>query len=147
MMMRVTQNNPKDLEKNYLNEGKGPLARQKTSTVTADATSKLGRQDKATDILIFDRLGKTGIVGNKGGFKQGGLFRGASDKPWTALFGRIKATSQDVYNIFRSHGMSENSARQALQNVKLASNKLGLSGFSSQAVNNEIKEYYKNFST
>jgi len=144
-MMRTNSNSTNAFEKSYLNEPKGPLERQKTSKVTADVTQKSTRREKKdTDILIFDRIGNTGIldtIGKK--HKIGGLFRGASNKPWTALFGRVKANSQDVYNIFRSHGMSQEKALQALKNVKDTSNNMKLSGMSSNAVKTEIDDFYK----
>ena len=143
-MMRTNSNNQNTFEKNYLNEPKGPLVRQQTSEVTADVTQKSTRRGKTdTDILIFDRIGKTGITDTKGNNKIGGLFRGASNKPWTALFGRVKANNQDVYNIFRSHGMSQEKALAALKNVKDTSNNLKLSGISSNAVRTEIDNFYK----
>jgi hypothetical protein len=144
-MIRTSQNSSDAYEKNYLNEPKGPLERQKTSEVTADVTQKSTRKAKPdTDILIFDRVGSTGITDPRGKFKTGGLFRGASNKPWTALFGRVKANNQDVYNIFRSHGMSGEKALEALKNVKDRSKDLKLSGISSHAVKNEIDNFYKN---
>ncbi|CAM8666957.1 hypothetical protein MCEGEM3_01171 [Oxalobacteraceae bacterium] len=143
-MMRTNSNSQNTFEKNYLNEPKGPLARQQTSKVTADVTQKSTRREKSnTDILIFDRIGNTGILDPKGKNKIGGLFRGASNKPWTALFGRVKANNQDVYNIFRSHGMSQEKALEALKNVKDTSNNLKLSGISSHAVSTQIENFYK----
>jgi len=144
-MNRTNSNSTNIYEKNYLNEPKGPLERQQTSKVTADVTQKSTRQEKKdTDILIFDRIGNTGILDTKGEkYKIGGLFRGASNKPWTALFGRVKANNQDVYNIFRSHGMSQEKALEALKNVKNASNNMKLSGMSSNAVKTEIDNFYK----
>jgi hypothetical protein len=143
-MMRTNSNSTNAFEKSYLNEPKGPLERQKTSKVTADVTQKSTRREKKdTDILIFDRIGNTGITDTKGNNKIGGLFRGASNKPWTALFGRVKANNQDVYNIFRSHGMSQEKALQALKNVKDTSNNMKLSGMSSNAVKTEIDNFYK----
>jgi hypothetical protein len=143
-MMRTNSNSTNAFEKSYLNEPKGPLARQQTSEVTADVTQKSTRREKKdTDILIFDRIGKTGTTDTKGKNKIGGLFRGASNKPWTALFGRVKANNQDVYNIFRSHGMSQEKALQALNNVKDTSNNMKLSGMSSNAVKTEIDNFYK----
>lgn len=142
--MRTNSTSTNAFEKSYLNEPKGPLERQKTSKVTADVTQKSTRREKKdTDILIFDRIGKTGITDTKGKNKIGGLFRGASNKPWTALFGRVKANNQDVYNIFRSHGMSQEEALAALKNVKDTSNNMKLSGISSNAVSTEIDNFYK----
>lgn len=144
-MINTSKNSSDAYEKNYLNEPKGPLKRQKTSKVTADITQKSTRKEKPdTDILIFDRVGSTGITNPRGKFKMGGLFRGASNKPWTALFGRVKANNQDVYNIFRSHGMSEEKALAALKNVNDKSKDLKLSGISSHAVKTEIDNFYKN---
>lgn len=139
--MRIDHGIPNTYEKNYSNESKDPLQRHKTSTATADTSQKRGRQIKAGDILVFDRIGKTGIFDHKGMRKTGMLFRGASNKPWTALFGRVKANSQDVYNIFRSNGMTPDQAHTALINVKNISKNMNLSGISSHEVEKALWQH------
>ena len=121
-----------DLEKDY--------EIQPGNLVEMDFTTKKGRLEKATDILIFDRMGNTAKTNNQGKPIRGALLRGASNKLFTMLF-RTKANNQDVYNIFRTNGMNPAQADAALSNVKAKSEQLKLSGISAQAVQFEISQF------
>ena len=128
MSNRVQQNSTSSLEKNYINQGR---------TVEAAITTKQGRTQKSTDILVFDRIGSTMKMNEKGPV-EGMLFRGATHKALAGLVGRKKAEDQDVFNIFRTAGMTAQQANDALQNVKDKSAKLGLAGLSASAVNDQL---------
>ena len=110
------------------------------SEVEMDLTKKSGRSDKSRDILIFDRMGSTTKINSQGKPVKGALLRGASSKLFTMLF-RTKANYQDVYNIFRTNGMSSKEAAEALSNVKTFSEQNKLSGISAQAVQHEINQF------
>ena len=128
MSSRVPQPSTKRLDENYRNQG---------SPVEADITTKPGRTQKQTDILIFDRIGSTRKINDKGP-AEGMLFRGASHKALAGLIGRKKADDQDVFNIFRTAGMTAQRASDALHNVKDKSAKLGLAGLSALAVSEQL---------
>ncbi len=128
MSSRVPQPSTERLDKNYLNQG---------SAVEADITTKPGRTQKQTDILIFDRIGSTTKIDDNGPV-EGMLFRGASHKALAGLIGRKKADDQDVFNIFRTAGMTAQQATDALHNVKDKSAKLGLAGLSASAVSEQL---------
>jgi hypothetical protein len=66
------------------------------------------------------------------------LFRGASHKALADLIGRKRADDQDVFNIFRTAGMTAQQANDALHNVKAKSAKLGLAGLSASAVSEQL---------
>ena len=128
MSSRVPQPSTERLDKNYLNQG---------SAVEAGVTNKPGRTQKQTDILIFDRIGSTTKIDDNGPV-EGMLFRGASHKALAGLIGRKKADDQDVFNIFRTAGMTAQRAYDALHNVKDKSAKLGLAGLSALAVSEQL---------
>ncbi len=128
MSSRVPQPSTERLDKNYLNQG---------SAVEAGVTNKPGRTQKQTDILIFDRIGSTTKIDDNGPV-EGMLFRGASHKALAGLIGRKKADDQDVFNIFRTAGMTAQQANDALHNVKAKSAKLGLAGLSASAVSEQL---------
>ena len=128
MSSRVPQQSSKRLDENYRNQG---------SPVEADITTKPGRTEKPTDILIFDRIGSTRKI-NDNGSVEGMLFRGASHKALAGLIGRKKAGDQDVFNIFRTAGMTAQQASDALQSVKDKSINLGLAGLSASAVSDQL---------
>ena len=128
MSSRVPQQSSKRLDENYRNQG---------SPVEADITTKPGRTEKPTDILIFDRIGSTRKI-NDNGSVEGMLFRGASHKALAGLIGRKRADDQDVFNIFRTAGMTAQQANDALHNVKAKSAKLGLAGLSASAVSEQL---------
>lgn len=128
MSSRVPQPSTERLDKNYLNQG---------SAVEAGVTNKPGRTQKQTDILIFDRIGSTTKIDDNGPV-EGMLFRGASHKALAGLIGRKKADDQDVFNIFRTAGMTAQRASDALHNVKDKSAKLGLAGLSALAVSEQL---------
>ena len=128
MSSRVPQQSSKRLDENYRNQG---------SPVEADITTKPGRTEKPTDILIFDRIGSTRKI-NDNGSVEGMLFRGASHKALAGLIGRKKADDQDVFNIFRTAGMTAQQASDALQSVKDKSINLGLAGLSASAVSDQL---------
>jgi hypothetical protein len=128
MSSRVPQLSTKRLDENYRNEGK---------PVEADITSKQGRTQKQTDILIFDRIGVTRKT-NEQGPVEGMIFRGANHKALAGLIGRKKADDQDVFNIFRTAGMTAEQASDALQSVKDKSTNLGLAGLSASAVGDQL---------
>ena len=128
MSSRIPQPSTKRLDENYRNQGK---------PVEADITSKQGRTQKRTDILIFDRIGITRKT-NEDGPVEGMLFRGATHKALAGLIGRKKADDQDVFNIFRTAGMTAQQASDALQSVKDKSTNLGLAGLSASAVSDQL---------
>ena len=128
MSSRVPQPSTARLDENYRNQG---------SPVEADITTKPGRTQKQTDILIFDRIGSTKKIDDNGPV-EGMLFRGASHKALAGLIGRKKADDQDVFNIFRTAGMTAQQASDALHNVKDKSAKLGLAGLSALAVSEQL---------
>jgi hypothetical protein len=128
MSSRVPQQSTTRLDENYRNQG---------SPVEADITTKPGRTQKQTDILIFDRIGWTKKIDDNGPV-EGMLFRGASHKALAGLIGRKKADDQDVFNIFRTAGMTAQQATDALHNVKDKSAKLGLAGLSASAVSEQL---------
>lgn len=130
-MSNITSFNlTKQLENNYLNPGR---------TIEAGITEKRGRTEKSTDILIFDRIGGTRKT-NANGNVDGMLFRGASHKALAGLF-RKKADDQDVFNIFKTAGMSSEDAINALQNVKDKSARRGLAGLSAEAVKDQLQSF------
>ena len=116
MSSRVPQQSSKRLDENYRNQG---------SPVEADITTKPGRTEKPTDILIFDRIGSTRKINDNGSVEGG-------------LIGRKKAGDQDVFNIFRTAGMTAEQASDALHNVKDKSARLGLTGLSASAVSDQL---------
>ena len=128
MSSRVPPPSTKRLDENYRNQGR---------PVEADITSKQGRTQKQTDILIFDRIGITRKI-NEDGPVEGMLFRGATHKALAGLIGRKKADDQDVFNIFRTAGMTAQQASDALQSVKDKSMNLGLAGLSASAVSDQL---------
>lgn len=128
MSSRVPQPSTKRLDENYRNQG---------SPVEADITTKPGRTQKQTDILIFDRIGSTRKI-NDNGLAEGMLFIGASHKALAGLIGRKRADDQDVFNIFRTAGMTAQEAGDALQSVKTQRAKLGLAGLSASAVSDQL---------
>ena len=128
MSSRVPPPSTKRLDENYRNQGR---------PVEADITSKQGRTQKQTDILIFDRIGITRKI-NEDGPVEGMLFRGATHKALAGLIGRKKADDQDVFNIFRTAGMTAQQASDALQSVKDKSINLGLAGLSASAVSDQL---------
>lgn len=128
MSSRVPPPSTKRLDENYRNQGR---------PVEADITSKQGRTQKQTDILIFDRIGITRKI-NEDGPVEGMLFRGATHKALAGLIGRKKADDQDVFNIFRTAGMTAQQASDALQSVKDKSTNLGLAGLSASAVSDQL---------
>ena len=128
MSSRIPQPSTKRLDENYRNQGR---------PVEADITSKQGRTQKQTDILIFDRIGITRKT-NEDGPVEGMLFRGATHKALAGLIGRKKADDQDVFNIFRTAGMTAQQASDALQSVKDKSINLGLAGLSASAVSDQL---------
>lgn len=89
MSSRVPQPSTKRLDENYRNQG---------SPVEADITTKPGRTQKQTDILIFDRIGSTRKI-NDNGLAEGMLFRGASHK---ALAGLSASAVSDQLNIMKT---------------------------------------------
>jgi len=128
MSSRVPQPSTTRLDENYRNQG---------SPVEADITTKPGRTQKQTDILIFDRIGSTKKIDDNGPV-EGMLFRGATHKALAGLIGRKKADDQDVFNIFRTAGMTAQQASDALQSVKDKSTNLGLAGLSASAVSDQL---------
>ena len=128
MSSRVPQQSIQRLDENYRNQG---------SPVEADIATKPGRTQKQTDILIFDRIGSTTKIDDNGPV-EGMLFRGASHKALADLIGRKRADDQDVFNIFRTAGMTAQQANDALHNVKAKSAKLGLAGLSASAVSEQL---------
>lgn len=117
------------LESAYKNEGR--------SEVKMGFNEKTNRNTKDTDILVFDRIGTIKKAGDQNSSVKGALLRGASNKLFTMLF-RTKANYQDVYNIFRTAGMTPEEARKGVKNIKTQSEQMNLGGISAQAVNNEL---------
>ena len=110
----------------------------------AEFESKAGRGTKPNDILIFDRIDittridTTNRIDGKKNFKKGAFFKAASDSLFRKFFG-YRAKSKDVEDIFKSAGMDKDETARALQHVKLKSEKLGLSGLSAQAVEEQLQ--------
>ncbi len=73
------------------------------------------------------------------------MFRGATHKPLASAIGRRRADDQDVFNIFRSAGMSPDQAADVLQNVKEESAKLGLAGMSATVVDDQITSFITDY--
>lgn len=107
-------------------------------TTSAEYMARPTRTTKDTDIVIFDKVGASRV--NPG--KDGGRFRATGEANWLAKIRNAfkpKADGQDIYDIFRNHGMSKKDAAVALAHVKVASDKLGLSGFSAKAVEDQLR--------
>ena len=104
----------------------------------AEFESKASRRTKRNDILIFDRIDTTNRIDGKNNFKKGAFFKAASDSLFRKFFG-YRAKSKDVEDIFKSAGMDKDETARALQHVKLKSEKLGLSGLSAQAVEEQLQ--------
>jgi hypothetical protein len=115
---------------------------QTRPTHTGEFAPKPTRELKETDIVIWDKVGASKIMPGK----NNGLFKA---KGTSGFFGKLsaafkpKARGQDMYNILRSHGMNVQQAGRALVNIKLASDNLGLSGFSAAALQREINLHHE----
>ena len=109
-------------------------------THTGEFSPKANRDLKDTDIVIFGGVGASRINQSK----ENGLFKATST---SGFFSKLraafkpKANAQDVYNICRAHGMSVEQAGKALVNIKVASDRMGLSGFSAKALQNELQQH------
>ena len=109
-------------------------------THTGEFSPKENRDLKDTDIVIFSKVGASKIKPGT----ENGLFKAMNTSGFFAKLRaafKPKADAQDIYNICRSHGMSTEQAGKALVNIKLASDKMGLSGFSAKALHNELQQH------
>lgn len=108
--------------------------------IKADVIDTSGRTEKSTDVLVFARIGPGRATAGKDAmlFKQV-RNNSAFTKLRNFLMGRHPASAQNVYEIFRTHGMNKKQARQATENVRQAST--GLSGLSANAVKVELKAF------
>lgn len=97
------------------------------------------RELKDTDIVIFSKVGASRIYQGH----DNGLFKAKST---SGFFAKISAAfkpiakAQDIYNICRAHGLTVQQAGKAMVNIKLASDKMGLSGFSAKALHEELQK-------
>lgn len=98
------------------------------------------RELKDTDIVIFSKVGASRIYQGH----DNGLFKAKSTSGFFAKLSaafKPKANAQDIYNICRAHGMTVEEAGKAIVNIKMASDRLGLSGFSAKAMQSELQQY------
>ena len=108
--------------------------------VRADLIDTSGRAKKNTDVLVFDRIGiSTATQGADALLYKRVSNNSALKKIRNFLMGRHTARAQDVYLIFRTHGMNEKAARTATQHVANASK--GLSGLSATALEYQLKDF------
>ena len=93
---------------------------------------------KDTDVVVWSRVGASRIKpGQDSGLYKAKSFSGPFAKLRAAFSSKAKA--QDIYDICRSHGMTTQQAGKAMVNIKQASDRLGLSGFSAKALNHELE--------
>ncbi len=108
--------------------------------VRADLIDTSGRAKKDTDVLVFDRIGtSTATRGADALLHKRASNNSAFTKLRNFLMGRYTAKAQDVYLIFRTHGMNEKEARAATQHVANASK--GLSGLSAKELEYQLKDF------
>jgi hypothetical protein len=107
-------------------------------TQLAEFSERTDRTLKDTDIVLYSKSASSRIkAGSYSGHFKAKSFSGPFAK-LRAAFSQ-KADAQDIYNICRSHGMTTKQAGIAMVNIKLASDKLGLSGFSAKALNDQLE--------
>ncbi len=109
-------------------------------THTGEFLPKENRDLKDTDIVIFSKVGASKIKPGT----ENGLFKAMNTSGFFAKLRaafKPKADAQDIYNICRSHGLTVQQAGIAVVNIKLASDKMGLSGFSAKVLHDELQQH------
>lgn len=109
------------------------------SSAMAELVSKPGRQEKDSDVLMG--VGVKVLKDGPNIGKMVGLFRGASHSSAgtqvrNSMLGRQLATQQDILNVFKSCGMSEDQAAHALDHVRVIGK-----GFSAADVKREVSQF------
>ena len=105
----------------------------------AELVSKPGRQEKDSDVLMG--VGVKVLKNGPNIGKMVALFRGASHSSAgtqvrNSMLGRQLATHQDILNVFKSCGMTEDQAARALDNVRVIGK-----GFSAVDVKREVSQF------
>ncbi len=105
----------------------------------AELVSKPGRQEKDSDVLMG--VGVKVLKNGPNIGKMVGLFRGVSNSSAgtqvrNSMLGRQVATQQDIINVFKSCGMSEDQATRAMDNVRVIGK-----GFSAGDVKREVSQF------